>query len=504
MPDYHFDLMLGPHLTDSQLSSAASLLSDSYSKWQQNPKNTNPVQTDTSPEVYSRIMRRASHEVVLYYECNILCGVFVHALSSQYDRYPLRKLSYLGVSPRKHGYDSLITAFKRYTGFIEQQGEDVVITSDLDQVTLNNLLESAGFCEVVDRNETFFLLSQLMQRKIFSFQKVKGDFVLDQIIKLDGKAVRRDKKLLKLQTTPYDFYELYTQQQSKRVRRSIPLVNLTHLQKSLSQYDQGIFFISSFEGTISSQDAGQGGYNSTQAIMGNNIHAIEHEIIDSEKGIVYLLPAGEEELRAIADKIVLRQGFYDFLFYCLKILGSFYITSAATPQQTRYSLERFLSPSIPLRFIDLIEEILTPDITPLPDAVKYMSDNTKRHGYLCSGPFVDLNGRKYSIKKDAMVKTVLNYKGDSPTPVVYLGGSLRDASALRLLFKESLRRSMPVVVFDFSTDLTQWVTEDLINTASAANPFFSIISVRDFYQIPVMLEAMGLYIELDIDTMLSG
>ena len=97
MTVFHFTVRMGANLSNQELQAAADLLSKSYSAWQNNPKNLNPVKTDTSPEVYIPMMRKLSHEVILYYEANTLAGVFVHSLSPQYDQYPLRKLSYLGL-----------------------------------------------------------------------------------------------------------------------------------------------------------------------------------------------------------------------------------------------------------------------------------------------------------------------------------------------------------------------------------------------------------------------
>jgi len=499
MSDYHFKLMLGTHLSAEELDAAAALLSRAYSLWQADPRNINPVDTDTSPEVYARMMRKSTHEVLLYYEGAKLCGVFVHSLSPQYDQYPLRKLSYLGVSPTERGYEPLRTVFSRYAAFTSEQAEDVVIASELTHTTLNSLLEYAGFREVVDHNETYFLLSHLLRRQVLAFQEVEGDFVIDQIITLDGKAIRRSKKLYNLQTTSYDSYAVYYQQQVKRVQRSIPPQNLALLREALRHPEQGIYFISGFEGTITLEDQAQGGFDSARAMMGRHIERVLPEIIDAKESMVYLLPGSEEELRALADQIVLRPGFFDFLCFCLKILGSFFVTSAATPYQVRFALERPLAPAIPLRYIDLVEEVLTPNVQLLPDAFKPVSDGTLRAAYSYGGPYVDLSGGKYHIKKDLMIETVLDYKGETPTPVIYLGNGLRDAQAVAKLLAESAERRLPVVVFDFGTQLARWVNEELVGRAAEPNPYFGIIGVLDFYQIPVMLEAMGLKIELGID-----
>jgi 2-hydroxy-3-keto-5-methylthiopentenyl-1-phosphate phosphatase len=499
MSDYHFKLMLGSHLSAEELNEAADLLSRAYTRWQTHPGNIDPVETDTSPEVYARMMRKSTHEVMLYYEGEQLCGVFVHAVSPQYDQYPLRKLSYLGVFPTERGYEPLKTAFSRYAAFVSEQGEDVVIASDLTQDTLNSLLEQAGFGEMVDRNETYFLLSHLLRRQVLAFQEVKGDFVIDQIITLAGKAVRRNKKLYKLQTTPYDSYDIYYQQQVKRVQRSIPPQNLALVRDALRHPEQGIYFISGFDGTITLEDEAQGGFSSPRAMMGRHIERVLPEIVDGKKSLVYLLPGSEDELRQMAEKIVLRPGFFDFLCFCLKILGSFFVASGATPYQVRFALERPLAPTIPLRYIDLVEGILTPDVELLPDELKPVSDGTLRTAYRYSGPYVDLSGGRYHVKKDLMIETILGYKGDTVTPVVYLGSGLRDTSAVARLFAESAHRRLPVVVFDFGTRLTRWANEELVDKSPEPNPYFGIVSVLDFYQIPVMLEGMGLEIKAGID-----
>jgi hypothetical protein len=52
--------------------------------------------------------------------------------------------------------------------------------------------------------------------------------------------------------------------------------------------------------------------------------------------------------------------------------------------------------------------------------------------------------------------------------------------------------------------LIRWVNEELVNKPPKPNPYFGIVSVLDFYQIPVMLEAMGLEIEAGIDLAVAG
>jgi len=504
MSDYHLKVMLGSHLPAEDLNDAADLLSRAYTRWQASPRNIDPVKTDTSPGVYARMMRKSTHEVILYYEGGQLCGVFVHSVSPQYDQYPLRKLSYLGAFPTERGYEPLKTVFSRYAEFVGQQAEDVVLASDVHQDTLNSLLEHAGFREMVSRNETYFLLSHLLRRQVLAFQQVKGDFVIDQIITLAGKAIRRNKKLYKLQATPFDSYAIYYQQQIKRVQRSIPPQNLALLRDALRHPEQGIYFISGFEGAITLEDEARGGFDSSRAMMGRRIERVLPEIIDGKRSLVYLLPGSEDELRAMADKIVLRPGFFDFLCFCLKVLASFVVASGATPYQVKFALERPLAPTIPLRYIDLVEAVLIPDVELLPDDLKPVSDGTLRTAYRYSGPYVDLSGGQYHVKKDLMIETILGYKGDTPTPVIYLGNDLRDAPAVARLFAESAQRRLPVLVFDFGTQLTRWANEELIGKAPEPNPYFGIVSVLDFYQIPVMLEGMGLEIEAGIDLAVAG
>lgn len=499
MAEHCFKIIYGPHMPAAELRQAAELVSASYTAWQNSPKNTNPVKTDTSPEVYSRIMSNKTHEVALYYDAGLLCAVFVHALSPDYDRYPLRKLSYVAARPREKGYEALKRIFSRYADFVRDQGEDVLIASDLDQLTLNSLLVQAGFREVVDRNETFFLLSQLLQRKIFSFQKVQGDFVIDQIIKVDGRAVRRDKKLYKLQTTPFDFYRLYREQQAKRLRRSLPLENLELLRAGLARADEGIFFITSFEGTVTNEHEGAGGFHSTRALAGNAFESMAAELIRPETGIIYLLPGSEAELRALAEKVVFRSGFYDFLFFCLKVLGSVYITSGATPFQVRYPLERQLGPGVPLRYIDLIEGIYTPQAAILDNEKATLSDDVPRTGYRFGGPYIDLTGGAYAVRKELMIQDILRHRRAAHAPIVCLCSDMRDRRIVEALFHESSSRNLPVLVFDFGGEMIDWVSRTLAQSQPGSNPYFSMVSVRDFYQIPFILHEAGLVIDDEQD-----
>ncbi len=495
MPEHHFKIVYGPHMAGPELREAAELVSQSYSAWQNSPKNTNPVKTDTSPQVYARIMSNKTHEVALYYDGDLLSAVFVHALSPEYDRYPLRKLSYVAARPRDKGYAALQLIFSRYADFVRAQGEDVLIASDLDQATLNSLLVHAGFREVVDRNETFFLLSQLLQRKIFSFQKVQGDFVIDQIIKVDGRHVRRDKKLYKLQTTPFDFYRLYREQQAKRLHRSLAAENLALLRAGLEHAEEGIFFISSFEGTITNEDESRGGFHSTRALAGNAFEKMAAELIRGPASTIYLLPGSEAELRALAQKVVFRAGFYDFLFFCLKVLGSVYIASGATPFQVRYPLERQLGPGVPLRYIDLIEGVYTPQAELMENEIAVLSDNVARTGYRFGGPYLDLSAGTYAVRKDLMVSDILKHRRAARAPIICLCSDMRDRQIVAALFRESRARRIPVLAFDFGEEIIEWIARELFPSCPEPNPYFSIISVRDFYQIPFILHEAGLVMD---------
>ncbi len=495
MEEHYFKIIYGPHMPQPELREAAELVSASYTAWQNSPKNTNPVKTDTSPEVYSRIMANKTHEVALYYDSGQLSAVFVHALSPDYDRYPLRKLSYVAARPREKGYEALKRIFSHYAEFVQAQNEDVLIASDLDQVTLNSLLVHAGFREVVDRNETFFLLSQLLQRKIFSFQKVQGDFVIDQIIKVDGKAVRRDKKLYKLQTTPFDFYRLYREQQAKRLHRSLAPENLKLLRAGLAHADEGIFFISSYEGTITNEDEAAGGFHSTRALAGNAFEKMAAELIRGPSSTIYLLPGTEAELRALAEKVVFRAGFYDFLFFCLKVLGSVYVASGTTPFQVRYPLERQLGPGVPLRYSDLVEGIYTPGVELLENEKATLSDDVVRTGYRFGGPYIDLSAGTYAVRKDLMIEEILKHRHAAHAPIVCLCSAMRDRQIIETLFHESRSRKIPVLAFDFGSEIIDWVSRELSQTVPEPNHYFSMVSVRDFYQIPFILHEAGLVID---------
>lgn len=502
MSDYSFTLTLGTHLSEQELTKAAELLSLSYTRWQNNPKNTNPVKTDTSPPVYARMMRKGIREVVLYYEGEVLCGVFCHSLSPQFDQYPLRKLSYLAVTPEEKGFDALKTAFRRYAEFAASQGEDVVITTDLDQGTLNALLESAGFRECEDRNETYFILGQLLFRKLISSQKVAGDFVIDEIIKCDGKAIRRCKKLYVLQNTPFNFYDLYRQQQLKRLSRSIPDANRALLAEALAHPDEGIFFVCGYNGAVTNPDEERGGFDSKLAVLGKGWRELLPEINDPADGLSYLLPASLSEFPAIGSRTVPRLGFFDFLSYCYKILGSFFVASSAPRPEVLAALDRSLHPDLQLKFADLIESVLAPEVLPVPGKSKTLSDGSTRTGFRLAGPFVEQTVMGPHVRMDRMLDSILSLRLANRAPIVYLASELGHGSALTRLAEEA-RKGAVVLVLDFGTDLTRFVNETLKQGDPADTPSLSAVSIRDFYQVPVMLEALGLRTERGIDLNLA-
>lgn len=497
--DHYFDLRLGSHLSGEEVQSASRILSDAYSRWQTNPKNTNPIKTDTSPEVYARLLVKHQKEIALYYEKKQMCGVFVHSLSPFYDQYPVRKLSYLGVKPLQRGFRPLQMIFFRYAQFMREQGEDVLITSDLDQRTLNSLLESVGFREVVDRNETYYLLSHLLFRRVFSAAKVANDFVIDEIITCDGKAIRRNKKLLKLQTTPMDFYALYCQQQAKRVRRSIPEANREQLFSALQQADRGMYFISDFTSVITNPAEYEEGFDPKSALMGEQGAECIDECIVPEENVFYLLPKNEAELDRIAAKIPIQPGFFDFLTFCFKTLSSFFVATGALPYEVNAVLNRDLHQHIKLRYTDMLEGLIGPDVELLEGRTKVFSDGLERTAYRFSGPYVDLSNRRFDLRKDKMVEKIFEIRGDNPAPVIYVGKQIYEGLELRKLFDEAQARQTPVLVLDMGNKITPWVSENLIRTHGEGNPFFSVINIRDYYQIPVMLEDLGLKTEWTLD-----
>ncbi|THB70581.1 MAG: hypothetical protein D6E12_02705, partial [Desulfovibrio sp.] len=355
MSGHHFTHMLGARLSSQELEQAAQLLSFAYTRWQQSPKNTNPIETDTSPEVYSSLMTRGGREVILYYEGDTLCGVFVHSMTPDYDQFPLRKLSYVAARPVDKGFEALKTAFKRYADHVRAQGEDVVITTDLDQTTLNDLLTEAGFTECTDRNETYYILSRRLFRPIFAQVKVANDFVVDEIIHCAGKNIRRNKKLFKLQTSAMDFFAIYRRQQESRLTRSVPEENRRLLEQGFAKFQEGVFFLSDFTNTLTDTDKLRGGYSSQKAFLGKegtDICAAGNDLVDQERGLLFLLPGSGAEMRSQAETSVLRPGFFDFLTFVFKILGSFIFLTDAPKPEIMAVLERFPHPQLNLRYLD--------------------------------------------------------------------------------------------------------------------------------------------------------
>ena len=62
---------------------------------------------------------------------------------------------------------------------------------------------------------------------------------------------------------------------------------------------------------------------------------------------------------------------------------------------------------------------------------------------------------------------------------------------------ESFKRKMPVVIFDFGSNL-QRMPSMQNKWQLAENQYFSIVNIRDFYQIPVMIAEMGLKIHSEL------
>lgn len=504
MPDFHFSLKLGSHLSLDELNRAAELLSEAYTRWQNNPKNTAPMGTDTSPEVYARMLASNQREVILYHEAGSLRGVFVHSMSPLYDQYPLRKLSYLAMFPRERGFENLKQAFVRYSAFVAGLGEDVIVTSDLDQATLNALLESAGFREITDRNETYYLLSQLLFRKVFKAARVADDFVVDEIIVCDGKAIRRDKKLLRLQTSEMDFYEVYRKQQYNRLLRAVPERNFELLAQAMRHSHEGVFFISDFTSTITRPPETNRVNDLKQFLFGEARGGSIEDYIAPEEKCIYLLPESEQELAAMARATELRAGFFDFLCYCYKILGSFFVATGVTPFEARAALDRPLHDKVSLRYLDMMEGLLTPDVEILPHRTRMFPDGHKRTAFRYSGPYIDLSRGRFELRKDRMIADILALRRADKAPVIYIGMQVVEGLELHKLWEESRARCMPTLVLDLGGAISDWVGEAILRKQERENPYFSVVPIRDFYQVPVMLEYLGLQTEQDIELRFSG
>ncbi|MGE4553042.1 MAG: hypothetical protein AB7D57_08015, partial [Desulfovibrionaceae bacterium] len=119
----------------------------------------------------------------------------------------------------------------------------------------------------------------------------------------------------------------------------------------------------------------------------------------------------------------------------------------------------------------------------------------ERTAWRLSGPYVEAGGGeggRLRIRKNRMVEDILGWRGASRAPVVYLGCRTLETNGIRRLFEASERDGLPVLVLDFGLALGAWCLEKLLDGDPAAHPNFSVVNVRDFYQVPIMLEALGL------------
>jgi len=104
-----------------------------------------------------------------------------------------------------------------------------------------------------------------------------------------------------------------------------------------------------------------------------------------------------------------------------------------------------------------------------------------------------------------MARDILRLKGASAAPVVCLGNDQRfpgdtgEDLAVREFFATAAERRQPVLIFDFGQGLTRWINRELLRGEPDKHPWCSVVGVRDFYQIPVMLELLGLAVERDDD-----
>lgn len=522
MSGHRFVHMMGSRLPPDELDAAAELLSQAYTRWQQSPKNTNPIETDTSPPVYRELMLRDGKETLLYYETaeggsDQLCGAFVHSMTPDYDQFPLRKLSYIAVRPRERGFEPLKAAFSRYVAYMRSQGEDVVITTDLDQTTLNDLLQAAGFTECTDRNETYYILSRRLFRPVLAQLKLADDFVVDEIIHCAGKSIRRNKKLFKLQTSPLDFYEVYRRQQESRLARSVPPQNVALLKDGFTRFQEGVFFISDFSGALTMgplgpgdsgalDAAGAGNASLRRGLLGHEGKALKEllpRMIDPDQGVVRMLPGSETELRALAARETLRPGLFDFLTYAFKILGSFIVATDAPKPEVLAVLERFPHPHLTLRYLDLVETVYAPDATFLPESTSDLGDGLQRTACRLTGDHVRFGQGSCSTDADLIMEEILALRGASTAPVVFFGHDpaglcgLPDGRGLKALYRVSRERRVPVLVFDFGYRLSDFAMEHL--QGGSSNPHFSMVTIRDFYQAPVMLELLGLSAQWEPD-----
>ncbi|THB66443.1 MAG: hypothetical protein D6E12_10605 [Desulfovibrio sp.] len=209
-------------------------------------------------------------------------------------------------------------------------------------------------------------------------------------------------------------------------------------------------------------------------------------------------------MRAQAETSVLRPGFFDFLTFVFKILGSFiFLTDAPTPEIMAV-LERYPHPQLNLRYLDLIERVMAPEAEFTADMRKG-ADGLTRHGCRLHGPHVTFGPGGYSTDADAMVEDILALRGESNAPVVFFGcdpGGLcgiPDGRGIHKLFEASQAHRIPVLVFDFGFQLSQFAARHLTAGSAQGNPYFSMINIRDYYQAPVMLELLGLRAQWEPD-----
>lgn len=79
--------------------------------------------------------------------------------------------------------------------------------------------------------------------------------------------------------------------------------------------------------------------------------------------------------------------------------------------------------------------------------------------------------------------------------MVFLGRRAAELSGLRRLFTASRDEGPVVLVLDFGQELTRVVDDEFYRGRPGDHPRFSVVNVRDFYQVPVMLECLGLSTE---------
>ncbi len=216
------------------------------------------------------------------------------------------------------------------------------------------------------------------------------------------------------------------------------------------------------------------------------------------------LTRDEEALTALSVNMELRAGFFDFLCYCFKILGSFFVATGVSPQEARGALERQLHPHVGLRYIDMVEGLLTPQVSALPGKTRTSEDGTTRTAFSYSGPYIDLSKGRFELRKDRMILDILELRRSRKAPVIYIGKQIMEGLELLALYEESWKRKMPTLVLDLEGSISDWIGERIFRRETEPNPYFSVAPIRDFYQVPVMLEHLGLRSEQDIELRLGG